>query len=54
MGKLIWADSVLLTKEPVVFPGSEVSWYPDLEEDSPVYYVESVLHQSQTAFILLL
>jgi len=47
----------LLTKEPVVFPDTEVSWYPDLEEDSPLYYlnyVVLVLHQMQTAFTLLL
>ncbi len=54
MGKLIWADSALLTKTPVIFPNSAVSWYPNLKEDSPVYSVELVLHQSQTAFILLL
>jgi hypothetical protein len=54
MGKLIWADSALLTKDPVIFPGSEIIWYPDLEEDSPLHYVAFVLHQTQTAFILLL
>src|SRR5918992_1515654 len=54
MGKVIWADSALLIKEPVIFPNSEVSWYPDFEEDSPLYTVAFVLHQAQTAFILLL
>jgi hypothetical protein len=54
MGKLIWADSALLTKDPVIFPDSEIIWYPDLEEDSPLHNVAFVLHQTQTAFILLL
>lgn len=54
MGKVIWADSALLIKEPFIFPNSEVSWYHDFEEDSPLYSVAFVLHQAQTAFILLL
>jgi hypothetical protein len=54
MGKLIWADSLLLAREPVIFPDSEVIWYPDLEEDSPLQYALVVLHQTQTAYILLL
>jgi hypothetical protein len=54
MGKVIWADSALLIKEPFIFPDSEVSWYPDFEENSPLYSVALVLHQAQTAFILLL
>jgi hypothetical protein len=54
MGKLIWADSLLLAREPVIFPDSEIIWYPDLEEDSPLQYVLLVLHQTLTAFTLLL
>ena len=54
MGKLIWHDSLLLAREPVIFPGSDIIWYPNLEEDSPLNYVLLVLHQTLTAFTLLL
>jgi hypothetical protein len=54
MGKLIWHDSLLLAREPVIFPGSEIIWYPDLEEGSPLNYVLLVLHQTLTVFTLLL
>ena len=54
MGKLIWADSLLLAREPVISANTEIIWYPDLEQDSPLPYVLLVLHQSQTAYMLLL
>ncbi len=54
VGKLIWADSLLLAREPVIFPNSEIIWYPDLEEGSPLNYVLLVLHQTLTAYMLLL
>jgi hypothetical protein len=54
MGKLIWHDSLLLARESVIFPGSQIIWYPDLEEDSPLHYVLLVLHQTLTVFTLLL
>src|SRR5918996_2328486 len=39
MGKLIWADSLLLAREPVISANTEIIWYPDLEQDSPLPYV---------------
>jgi hypothetical protein len=54
MGKLIWHDSLLLARESVIFPGSQIIWYPDLEEGSPLQYVLLVLHQTLTVFTLLL
>jgi hypothetical protein len=51
---LIWSDAVLLQKESVVLPESEVLFDPGFEEGSAVYFILSILYYFQTTFILLL
>jgi hypothetical protein len=51
---LIWSDAVLLQKESVVLPESEVLFDPGFEEGSAVSFILSILYYFQTTFILLL
>ena len=51
---IVFFDAVLLTKDPLIFPESEVLFNPGYEEGAPIFYALDLIYYSQTVYILLL